>query len=249
MGKYVRDAKMAGDVAVMEVSQSTVGVRTRAKTLALQRLQSSAPPPSPDSCYLQLRSRRLEKPPAVLPNNSKKLPKRNLKSGSKQSFLQDEESRTCRNSDAQSSSGLRGGSMNSGSVNHSMTGELYFQESNGGIEINDGNDFGILEASFGETILDCEPRDRFTRETTPCSLIREADDVKTPSSTTRRTNARSATHRMRSSVRNIPSTGEMDEFFGCAEQQQQALFIEKYNFDIVNDLPLPGRYEWATISQ
>ncbi|XP_031111653.1 cyclin-dependent kinase inhibitor 3 [Ipomoea triloba] len=248
MGKYVRDAKMAGDVAVMEVSQSTVGVRTRAKTLALQRLQSSAPPPTPDSCYLQLRSRRLEKPPPVIPN-SKKLPKRNLKSGSKQSFLQHEESWTCRNSDAQSCSGLRGGSMNSGSVNHSITDERYFRESNGGIETNDGTDFGIVEASFGENILDCEPRDRFTRETTPCSLVREADDVKTPSSTTRRTNVRSTTHRMRSSVRNIPSTGEMDEFFGCAEQQQQALFIEKYNFDIVNDLPLPGRYEWATISQ
>lgn len=154
MGKYVRDAKVAGDVAVMEVSQSTVGVRTRAKTLALQRLQSSAPPPSPDSCYLQLRSRRLEKPPAVLAN-SKKLHKRNLKSGVKHSIVEDEGSRTCRNSDAQFSSEFRVGSINSGSVNRSITKEGYFQET------NDGNDLGIEEASFGENILDCEPRDRY----------------------------------------------------------------------------------------
>lgn len=51
--------------------------------------------------------------------------------------------------------------MNSGSVNHSITDERYFRESNGGIETNDGTDFGIVEASFGENILDCEPRDRY----------------------------------------------------------------------------------------
>ncbi|KAL0461022.1 UNVERIFIED_CONTAM: Cyclin-dependent kinase inhibitor 3 [Sesamum latifolium] len=65
MGKYTRKAKMTADVALMDVSQSYLGVRTRAKTLALQRLQSAAaaPPPSnPGACYLELRSRRLEKP-------------------------------------------------------------------------------------------------------------------------------------------------------------------------------------------
>lgn len=57
MGRYMRKTK-SGESAVMELSsqQSTIGVRTRAKTLALQRLQSDS------SSYLELRSRRLEKP-------------------------------------------------------------------------------------------------------------------------------------------------------------------------------------------
>ncbi|KAK4407336.1 Cyclin-dependent kinase inhibitor 3 [Sesamum angolense] len=44
-------------------------------------------------------------------------------------------------------------------------------------------------------------------------------------------------------LRSIPTAHEMEEFFTRAEQPQQRHFIEKYNFDIVNDLPLPGRYE------
>lgn len=74
MGKCMRKDKATGEVALMEVSQSPLGVRTRAKTLALQRLQSSAavtPPSNPDSCYLELRSRRLAKP--LPPQNSRKV--------------------------------------------------------------------------------------------------------------------------------------------------------------------------------
>lgn len=60
MGRYMRKAK-SGEVAVEVNSssggqQSIVGVRTRARTLALQRHQDSS-----SSCYLELRSRRLEK--------------------------------------------------------------------------------------------------------------------------------------------------------------------------------------------
>lgn len=72
----MRKAKTAGDTAVMEMSQSSLGVRTRAKTLALQRLQSTAAstaaPENPDSCYLELRSRRLEKQQPQQQHNSRK---------------------------------------------------------------------------------------------------------------------------------------------------------------------------------
>lgn len=58
---------MAGEVAVMEVvSQSCLGVRTRAKTLALQKSNTSS------ASYLQLRSRRLEKPLSFSVTDSKK---------------------------------------------------------------------------------------------------------------------------------------------------------------------------------
>ncbi|XP_010488593.1 PREDICTED: cyclin-dependent kinase inhibitor 5-like [Camelina sativa] len=40
---------------------------------------------------------------------------------------------------------------------------------------------------------------------------------------------------------------EIEDFFAYAEQQQHRLFIQKYNFDIVSDNPLPGRYEWVKV--
>ncbi|KAM1791535.1 hypothetical protein ACFX12_035494 [Malus domestica] len=65
MGKYMKKSKPTGEVAIMEVSDSqpSFGVRTQAKTLALQR--SSAQPVT-SAFYLQLQSRRLEKPPILM---------------------------------------------------------------------------------------------------------------------------------------------------------------------------------------
>jgi len=70
MGKYMKKSKIAGDVAavIMEAPppHSHLGVRTRAKTLALQNT-------SPDSsAYLQLRSRRLLKLPPTPPENPRR---------------------------------------------------------------------------------------------------------------------------------------------------------------------------------
>ncbi|CAA6666473.1 unnamed protein product [Spirodela intermedia] len=173
MGKYMRKAKLAGEVAVMEVShQSSLGVRTRARTLALQRLQKpAAPTPSPSPpaehdniSYLQLRSRRLEKP-LVVPSRPK--------------------------------DGYKGGPKN-------------------------------------------------VRETTPCSLIKDSDVAGTPGSTTRRRTA-SGRRTQPAALRSIPTSEEMEEFFAGAEQVQQRIFTEKYNFDPVKDCALPGRYEWVRL--
>ncbi|CAN6321537.1 unnamed protein product, partial [Urochloa humidicola] len=68
MGKYMRKGKVSGEVAVMEVpGGALLGVRTRSRTLALQRAQrppldkaEAAEEAAGD--YLELRSRRLEKP-------------------------------------------------------------------------------------------------------------------------------------------------------------------------------------------
>jgi hypothetical protein len=60
MGKYMRKPKASGEVAVMEVTAAPLGVRTRARALALQRQ------PLDQAEYLELRSRKLEKlPPAA----------------------------------------------------------------------------------------------------------------------------------------------------------------------------------------
>ena len=71
--------------------------------------------------------------------------------------------------------------------------------------------------------------DRSTRESTPSSLIRDPDIIRTPGSTTRPTNSADTNRRIQnSSQRHIPTANEMDEFFAVAEVEQQKQFIDKY---------------------
>ncbi|KAL0737875.1 hypothetical protein Bca4012_014085 [Brassica carinata] len=83
MGKYMKKSKVTNN-DTEPTEPTSLGVRTRAaKTLALKRLNSSASDPAlagDSSCYLQLRSRRLEKPPAL---TEPKQPQRIRESSSK----------------------------------------------------------------------------------------------------------------------------------------------------------------------
>ncbi|GAB4841332.1 hypothetical protein Ancab_022058 [Ancistrocladus abbreviatus] len=243
MGKYMKKGKITADVAVMEVSQPTsLGVRTRAKTLALQ--------PNPELSYLQLRSRRLEKPQFQPPAPKQKQEKQTLQQ-QKQSSSPNQ---TTPPPQQRTSSRLRVSSVNSGSV-----GSASFSCSK-----NEEGCFGKLGSKvkrvlvgkegeteeYGENNLefDAMESNRSTRESTPCSLIRDLDTVGTPVSAVMPSCSRGASRRSRNaSQRSIPTTHEMEEFFADAELQQQRQFIEKYNFDVVNDSPLPGRYEWVRV--
>lgn len=70
---------------------------------------------------------------------------------------------------------------------------------------------------------------RSTRESTPCSLIRDPDSVRTPGSTTRPTCPTETNRRTENTTRrHIPTAREMDEFFAGAEEAQQRKFVEKY---------------------
>ncbi|XP_062022304.1 cyclin-dependent kinase inhibitor 3-like [Rosa rugosa] len=236
MGKYMKKSKITGDIAVMEVSispQSSLGVRTRAKTLALQKLhQQQQQSPDSDSSslyYLQLRSRRLEKPPLRSDVNKQAQGPRDCCAGGR----------------AVNSRLSVGSSADLGldERRKEKDGEGCF--GNVESEAEYAND---VEASFGENNLDFDGRDRSTRESTPCSLIRNSDSVGTPGSTTRRSSSIANNQRVRNDTqRTIPTALDMDEFFAQAEQQQQKLFMEKYNFDITSDMPLPGRYEWEQV--
>ncbi|ESW28542.1 hypothetical protein PHAVU_003G295400 [Phaseolus vulgaris] len=44
-----------------------------------------------------------------------------------------------------------------------------------------------------------------------------------------------------------PPKAEIEEFFVMAEKYEQKRFVEKYNFDIVRDMPLEGRYQWVRL--
>ncbi|GLJ53493.1 hypothetical protein SUGI_1141300 [Cryptomeria japonica] len=106
-----------------------------------------------------------------------------------------------------------------------------------------------IEGSFGENAIDQEGRDRHIRESTPSSLIGDGETLEAPGSTTRPSCRSSGRRRLQGeSRRDVPTSREMEEFFAGAEQQQQRIFIERYNYDPVNDLPLPGRYEWVAIN-
>ncbi|XP_054785537.1 cyclin-dependent kinase inhibitor 7-like [Prosopis cineraria] len=40
---------------------------------------------------------------------------------------------------------------------------------------------------------------------------------------------------------------EIEEFLAMAEKYEQKRFAEKYNYDIVKDMPLQGKYEWVRL--
>ncbi|BAF10819.1 cyclin-dependent kinase inhibitor 5 [Oryza sativa Japonica Group] len=219
MGKYMRKGKVSGEVAVMEVGGALLGVRTRSRTLALQRTTSSQKPPEKGEGdpgagagagaeYLELRSRRLEKPPPHTPPAKEK--------------------ETARRASAAAAAAVR-----------MPAAPQAAEEFEAEVEVSFGDN--VLD-------LDGDAMERSTRETTPCSLIRSSEMISTPGSTTKTNTSISSRRRMETSVcRYVPSSLEMEEFFAAAEQQQHQAFRERYNFCPVNDCPLPGRYEWTRL--
>ncbi|CAF1699755.1 hypothetical protein HID58_051805 [Brassica napus] len=246
MGKYIKKKKLDGEaLSLIDVSPSPLGVLTRAKSLALQRrLQKPPSSPSPNpppskqkitdcsgGSYLQLRSRRLQKkpPPIVVIRSSKRRKQR-----------REEEGRNP-NPNPQNHDSIRGSGGDGSSRSDSVAESVVFgkeKDFNGGINRElDGSE------SFNWTT---------SRESTPCSLIRKQETITSPGSSTKLSNGISDNSNQREdsfsgSHRHLPTTPEMDEFFSGAEEEQQKQFIEKYNFDPVNEQPLPGRFEWKKV--
>lgn len=97
----------------------------------------------------------------------------------------------------------------------------------------------FLATSAGENSLDCGG---VRRETTPS---REAEAESGELESTAR--PREPNPRGFSPPVKKPSEAELEEFFATAEKSLQQKFIDKYNYDIVKDQPLEGRYEWAQV--
>ncbi|PHT32800.1 hypothetical protein CQW23_29137 [Capsicum baccatum] len=218
MGKYMRKSSKKPEVGVLDVSP--LGVCTRAKVKQLQNSNSAAVAgvDVDGGGYMQLRStRRLEKPKPFVGFERKR----------RKCPLKDQE----------------GHSWNSGDEKKEE-----IQEKMNEININggDGGDDAGVEASCGENLMEFE---RAARETTPSSLIRNPDSVRTPPGSSNRRNYAEANGRVPFAAgRDIPpTTRDMNDFFAGPEEKQQREFIEKYNFDPVNEKPLPGRYEWVKI--
>ncbi|GMI96122.1 hypothetical protein HRI_003281500 [Hibiscus trionum] len=254
MGKYIKKPKTAPEVAVPELSQSPLGVRTRSKTLDLQRQKKSSTSPATvasapangTGSYLQLRSRRLEKPPLVVHHHDSK------KHQQQQQRKQGSKKGSCGQNPNPNSDSRARVSCGSNSVVEKKTGgktgrEDSVQEENGNDNVINYTNISV-EASFGENILEIEAKERGTRESTPCNSIRGSESIRTPGSTTRPNSSADTNRRVRGSTRrHVPTSHEMDEFFSLAEVDQQRQFIEKYNFDPAKDRPLPGRYQWEKV--
>ncbi|WOK98045.1 cyclin-dependent kinase inhibitor 4 isoform X1 [Canna indica] len=237
MGKYVKKANVNSKETAAPVEaahhQPYLGVRTRAKTLALKRLQESSPDDS--SCYLQLRSRRLEKhlrstssvrSRAASKNSSLAKPGPNPSPSPKMSSNQE--------------AGMGEHPANSNSVGSVSSTNRCLKRAKMETAA------AAAEASFGKNALELDAS-RSVRETTPCSLIKDSEAIETPSSTTRRTKFSASNKKQASVASTIPTTLEMEELFAGPEQLHQRNFIEKYNFDVAKDQPLPGRYEWVKL--
>ncbi|KAG2308879.1 hypothetical protein Bca52824_028627 [Brassica carinata] len=238
MGKYIKKSKLDGEsLSLMDVSPSPLGVLTRAKSLALQR-RLQKPSPSSSSplkqkmttdcggggggSYLQLRSRRLQKKPPIVVIRRRKRQRRVRNPNP-----------SPQNQDSGRGSGGGDGSRSDSVAESAVCGKA--KDFNGEINVDE------LQGS-----------ERTTRESTPCSLMRKPESITSPGSSPKLNNGVSDNSNEREeslsgSRGHLPTTPEMDEFFSGAEEEQQKQFIDKYNFDPVNEQPLPGRFEWKKV--
>ncbi|XWS54822.1 hypothetical protein CRYUN_Cryun10bG0122300 [Craigia yunnanensis] len=103
--------------------------------------------------------------------------------------------------------------------------------------VKDSLSFVDLEAkSFETEISTCINVNKFSRETTPLSKhCGDSEEMESPEKKTPPSPAKP------------PSQEEIDEIFSVAEKHEQKRFAEKYNYDIVKDVPLDGRYQWVRL--
>ncbi|XP_022727278.1 cyclin-dependent kinase inhibitor 7-like [Durio zibethinus] len=104
--------------------------------------------------------------------------------------------------------------------------------------VNDSLRLVDLQAkSFETEISMCI--DKFSRETTPLSeLSGDSEEMESPEKKKSPTTAKPP---------ETPPQAEIDEFFTVAEKYEQKRFTEKYNYDIVKDVPLDGRFQWVRL--
>lgn len=85
--------------------------------------------------------------------------------------------------------------------------------------------------------------DGFSREATPLNELSSGYLNHLMESSKTRKHPSSAS----SCVAKMPLTAEIEEFFSGAEKYEQKRFADKYNYDIVKDVPLEGRYQWVCL--
>ncbi|TVU30403.1 hypothetical protein EJB05_22023, partial [Eragrostis curvula] len=86
-----------------------------------------------------------------------------------------------------------------------------------------------------------------SRETTPCNLIMDSNMIASLGSTTTHNHSNYHGNVVTLIRSNDPDLAKFNELFDAKTRQYQCAFSDKYNFDPVNDCPLPGRFEWVKL--
>ncbi|ERM97131.1 hypothetical protein AMTRI_Chr04g185540 [Amborella trichopoda] len=220
MGKYMRKCRGGlGGVAVMELAQVASGVRTRARSLALARASSSTG--ELQISYLELRNRKLVK---VWEREKH----RELASRPQKLVISSRVEEAVPSSPDQrvSNSSSAGSSKVVAETGQNFQAQISLEENNTMVENN-----------------------RERRETTPCSnplAESDAHDSTEIPAEIQITRCFSGCKPSEISGKS-PPTAEIEEFFAMVEREEQRRFSEKYNYDVVKDEALCGRYEWVRL--
>uniref|UniRef100_M1CFI0 Cyclin-dependent kinase inhibitor n=1 Tax=Solanum tuberosum TaxID=4113 RepID=M1CFI0_SOLTU len=81
----------------------------------------------------------------------------------------------------------------------------------------------------------------------PSEHCGDSEDMESSSTTTKKSSSSASALRKQPSASKVPPEAEIEEFFSAAEKCEQKRFAEKYNYDIVKDAPLEGRYQWVSL--
>ncbi|KAK7840713.1 cyclin-dependent kinase inhibitor 7 isoform X1 [Quercus suber] len=106
--------------------------------------------------------------------------------------------------------------------------------------VRDGFSLIDLEAKGFETVDSTTSinnnNNKFSREATPSSsLCVDSDEMDSLAAKKNHPPAK------------MPPKEEIEDFFAFAEKREQKRFAENYNYDIVKDVPLEGRYQWIPL--
>ncbi|CAI9294606.1 unnamed protein product [Lactuca saligna] len=118
--------------------------------------------------------------------------------------------------------------------------------------INDDSRPDLKVECLSETEIFMSSNDGFSRETSASSVVSlESEEMESLSTSTpkkkKTSTANEATSGHKPPLEKSPSPAELEEFFSEAEKYEQKRFTEKYNYDIVKDVPMEGRYQWVRL--
>ncbi|XP_041004669.1 cyclin-dependent kinase inhibitor 7-like [Juglans microcarpa x Juglans regia] len=216
-----RKCRGISDIAVMEVAQ--VGVRTRARaSLAMAAAAASS---ATTTKRRKLRAEELKCSSSSSSSSFEKLRRRRRLAITTEATEERRFSSPSSDHDAASCCSSNGSSL-----------LLPEEERIEFVDLQDGS--SEVETS---TYSCCRER----RETTPSSELRPESAKLEPTERPTEADSRPSTT-VEKKIKMIPEA-ELEEFFAAAERDMHKHFMEKYNFDFVNEVPLEGRYEWVRL--
>lgn len=105
-----------------------------------------------------------------------------------------------------------------------------------------------ISETENETETFISTNDVFSRETFESSVVSlESEEIESLSTSPMAANEATSGREPSPEPVKMPSAAELEEFFSEAEKYEQKRFAEKYNYDIVKDVPIEGRYQWIRL--